>query len=160
MITQFNSFLITRKQKELYKNLLDKNAIDEGSAITLHDIVSKKLAHKGILNAKYDELYGTYKFWIRQENEEKTNIYRIFVAYSSGTNIIIDNEKKHLIVLRYKFIYPWKEIRTGLNKLIKKLKLKQYELKLDGDVFDIDFWNKTKFTKFDFNGVEFIKVSN
>lgn len=162
MITEFNNFLSTRKQKEIYKKLLDENAIDEDSAITLNDNTSKILAHKGILNAKYDELYGSYKFWIRQENEEKTNIYTIFVAYSSSrkitTPIVIDNKKVDLIVCRYELIYTWKDVKKGLMKLAKQLGLKQYELKLDGGTFDIDFWYKTKFTKFDFNGTEFIKV--
>ena len=173
MITTFNNFmnesantsLKTKKQKEVYKYILDEKAIDEDSSITVfgdYFDVAKNLVYKGILNAKIDVNYG-FKFWIRQENERQTKMYNIFAAYASSatTNpkIIIDNKIEILIICRYELIYKWKDIRVGLNKLAKVLGLYQYELRLDGGNCDLELWDKTNRPKFDFNGEEFIRVN-
>ena len=162
MITEFNLFEsnLTSKQREVLNMFIKANAIDEESATNIGNwYVVKHLVNKGILNTKNGQ-----HFWIRQENEDPTGLFNVVVFYILPSNhnikhsnkdrfIIVDDKKYELVILRYNSVYKFTDI---LKSISKKFNCNQNEIRLDG--MEMDFWNKTKFPRFDFNGREFIKV--
>lgn len=139
----------TRRQREVLQFFEDNGAISAETAIApfgSDSNVTDKLAMAGILNT-----INGHKFWIRNENEEPTKLYRTFIFYSKGDKFI-------MVICRYPAEIGWSTILEALRNLAKRLGFRFLDAQIDG--IDMNTWDiYKKQRKFDFIDGKFLEVS-